>query len=82
MLSSSNTETQRQQVLAQERADNDALAQVCQSYRQCRWDGYAVFNYAFTTSDVSSVDYFHPSATGQAHLAAVTWAASYFAAAG
>jgi hypothetical protein len=32
----------------------------------------------FTTSDVSTVDYFHPSVTGQKHLAGETWAASYW----
>jgi lysophospholipase L1-like esterase len=82
MLSASNTEQQRQQVVAQEKADNDALARVCHAFRQCRWDNYAVYNTAFSTADVSTVDYFHPSVTGQKNLAAVTWAASYFATVG
>jgi lysophospholipase L1-like esterase len=79
MLNTGNTEAQRQQVVAQEKADNDALARVCQAFRQCRWDNYSVYNYAFSTADVSTVDYLHPSAAGQRHLAAITWAASYFA---
>ncbi len=79
MLNGSNTELQRQQVVAQEKADNDALARVCQAFRQCRWDNSAVYNTRFSTADVSTVDYFHPSVTGQNDLAAVTWAASYFA---
>jgi hypothetical protein len=34
------------------------------------------FNTAFTTSDVSTVDYFHPSLAGQAKLANATWPAA------
>lgn len=78
MLSSSNTETERQQVLAQEMADNAALAEVCAQFTQCRWDRNATFNFAFSASDVSTVDYFHPSVQGQSRLAAVTWAAGYW----
>jgi lysophospholipase L1-like esterase len=81
MLNAANTEDQRQQVAAQERADNDALARVCAAFTQCRWDNYAVYGTAFSTADVSAVDYFHPSVTGQRNLAAVTWAAGYFASA-
>ena len=78
MLASSNTETQRQTVLAQEKADNAALASVCGGFANCRWDGGATFGYAFRTTDVSTVDYFHPSVTGQKTLAGITWAASYW----
>ncbi len=78
MLSISNTETMRQQVVAQETAYNDALARVCAEFRQCRWDGGAVYKFQFTTGDVSTVDYFHPSTQGQNDLAAVTWAAGYW----
>ena len=70
--------TTRQAVQTRERAFNDVLARVCKEFVQCRWDGYAVFNYAFTRSDVSTVDYFHPSVTGQNRLAAITWAAGYW----
>jgi len=82
MLAATNTEDQRQQVAAQERADNDALARVCQAFVQCRWDNYAVYNTPFSSADVSTVDYFHPSVTGQKTLAAVTWAAGYLATTG
>jgi lysophospholipase L1-like esterase len=78
MLNYSNTDQQRQQVVAQEQADNAALARVCQAFPQCRWDNKAVYNTKFSTADVSTVDYFHPSVTGERTLAAVTWAASYF----
>lgn len=78
MLSASNTSTDRQKVVTQEAADNNALATVCAKYANCRWDGYATFNTAFTTKDVSTVDYFHPSITGQNTLASVSWKAGYW----
>jgi lysophospholipase L1-like esterase len=53
---------------------NAVLEAVCAAYRQCRFDRYAVFNAVFTRSDVTARDYFHPSLSGQAKLAAVTWA--------
>jgi lysophospholipase L1-like esterase len=80
MLASSNTETQRQAVLTREKAFNSVMAEVCGAWTaQCKWDGLATFNRAFTTRDVSTVDYFHPSVTGQATLAGVTWGASWWA---
>jgi lysophospholipase L1-like esterase len=78
MLASSNTEDQRQLVVAREQEFNAALASVCGATPNCRWDGGATFGYAFQKSDVSTVDYFHPSVSGQNKLAGVTWAASYW----
>lgn len=52
---------------------NAALEAACAATAKCRWDGYAVANYAFAKSDISTRDYFHPSTTGQKNLAAVTW---------
>lgn len=78
MLNINNTETQRQQVLSRLKADNAALARVCAEFRQCRWDNYATYLTNFSTSDVSSVDYFHPSVRGENRLASVSWAASYW----
>jgi lysophospholipase L1-like esterase len=57
--------------------DNAALAQVCAQYVHCRFDGSAAFNLQFAASDVSTRDYFHPSISGQAKAAAVTWSATY-----
>ena len=54
---------------------NTQLAQVCAFYTNCRFDGNAVFNIAFTRGDISPRDYFHPSVNGQAKLAAATWGA-------
>jgi lysophospholipase L1-like esterase len=73
MLASTATETQRQTVLAREKADNQALADVCGRYAACRWDGGAVFATTFTAAQVSTVDYFHPNVSGQAVLASVAW---------
>jgi lysophospholipase L1-like esterase len=82
MLSSSRTETDRQAVLSREREYNDALAAVCGGYANCRFDGYAVFNYPFAASQVSTLDYFHPNRSGQAVVAATTWTASWWGVAG
>jgi lysophospholipase L1-like esterase len=71
-------EQRRLRVLAREEAFNLALHDVCVQYTQCKFDNYAVFNTQFTTADVGGWDYFHPSVTGQAHLAAGTWAASFW----
>jgi lysophospholipase L1-like esterase len=78
MLASGNTESQRQQVVERERAFNQILADVCAQYARCRWDGNAIYNYAFSASQVSTLDYFHPSLSGQAALANVSWARSWW----
>ncbi len=78
MLATSNTEAQRQQVLAQEEADNAVLGQVCTQYANCKWDNDATFDTAFTPEQVSTLDYFHPSQAGQAILAAETWSSSWW----
>jgi lysophospholipase L1-like esterase len=79
MLASTNTEAQRQQVVTREAAFNQILAQACANHTNCRWDQYATYNYKFSASQVSTLDYFHPSLSGQAALARVTWNASYWA---
>src|SRR5918996_1916248 len=79
MLGGTPTETQRQLVVDRERAFNRILADVCAQYLRCRWDGGAVYNYRFSASQVSTLDFFHPSLSGQAALARVTWAASWWA---
>jgi lysophospholipase L1-like esterase len=58
---------------------NAVLESVCAAYRQCHFDGYAVFNAEFTRSDVSSRDYFHASISGQAKLAELSWAVGPYA---
>jgi lysophospholipase L1-like esterase len=79
MLSPFNTEQARQFVLAREQAFNQVLADVCIQYAMCRFDGGAVFNFQFSTSHISRLDYFHPSLSGQATLATITWERSWWA---
>lgn len=69
----------RTAVITREEIFNQALEAACADYAQiCRWDERAVFNYNFSASDVSVLDYFHPSLQGQANLARITWGASYW----
>jgi lysophospholipase L1-like esterase len=56
---------------------NTQLQQVCAQYIHCRFDNNAAFNTAFTPSDVSTVDYFHPSLSGQALGASVGFGATF-----
>lgn len=58
----------RQQLIAY----NGVLEAVCRAYPQCDFDDNYVFNTRLRPQDVSTVDYFHPSVTGQARLAAGT----------
>jgi lysophospholipase L1-like esterase len=79
MLGATRTEAQRQQVVAREGAFNQILADTCHQYgANCRWDGGATYNYKFSASQVSVLDFFHPDLGGQAALANVTWAASWW----
>ena len=79
MLGATRTEAQRQQVVAREVAFNQILAEGCHQYgANCRWDGGATYNYKFSASQVSVLDFFHPDLDGQAALARVTWAASWW----
>jgi lysophospholipase L1-like esterase len=56
---------------------NTQLAQACEAYGpNCAFDHNAVFNYPFTLDHISGWDFFHPNATGQRELAAVTWQVS------
>jgi lysophospholipase L1-like esterase len=57
---------------------NAQLAQACTAYgASCAFDGNAIFNYPFALSQVSTWDYFHPNAGGQAVLAERSNAAGY-----
>ncbi|MFD1212688.1 SGNH/GDSL hydrolase family protein [Arthrobacter sp. GCM10027362] len=75
MLGPAATGTQRRAVVAREAAFNRILAVICAKYRNCRWDGGAVYRYKFSAGQISTVDYFHPGPTGQAALAEITWKA-------
>ena len=75
--STQQTDVNRRLQVRQRNIDfNTQLADGCALFAQCRFDGNAVFNTQLTTSDVAG-DYFHPSISGQAKLAAGTWAVGY-----
>jgi lysophospholipase L1-like esterase len=78
LLAPTRTEVQRQLVRQRNIAFNTVLAQECSAYPRCRFDGNAAFNFQFARSHVSKLDYFHPSLSGQAELARVTWAHSWW----
>lgn len=61
---------------------NQRLRAACAAYSFCRFDGEAAFGTPFEASDVSTRDYFHPSAAGQAKLADVSFAHGYWGTAG
>lgn len=72
LLSNSATEADRQAVRQRNIEYNQVLEQEAAAYG-FHWDGWAAFNYQFVRSDVSTLDYFHPSKAGQANIATVTW---------
>ena len=78
LLSSSRTDGQRQLVRERNIAFNTVLRDECAAYDRCRFDDNAVFNFRFERKHVSSLDYFHPSLSGAAELANVTWAKSWW----
>jgi lysophospholipase L1-like esterase len=67
----------RARVRQRELDDITQLQQICAMYIHCRFDNSGVFNTQFATTDVSTRDYFHPSLSGQATLAAGTWAGGF-----
>jgi lysophospholipase L1-like esterase len=79
MLGASRTEAERQRIVAREAAFNQILRDICHQYgANCRWDGGATYDYKFSASQVSVLDFFHPDLDGQAALASITWAASWW----
>lgn len=56
---------------------NQQLSEVCEGYLHCRHDQGAVFEVDFLASEVSTLDYFHPSVTGQSRLGSVSWPATF-----
>jgi lysophospholipase L1-like esterase len=78
LLSPYNTDVDRQAVRDRESAFNQVLANVCSQYTFCRFDNDATYDYKFSASDVSTLDYFHPSLSGQSKLASLTWRASWW----
>jgi lysophospholipase L1-like esterase len=78
VLSTSATATTRAAVLERLRSYNAVLGRACAAHPRCRFDGGAVFRYAFGRDEVSSLDRFHPSVEGQAAIARITWSRSWW----
>ena len=78
LLDPSRTDADRAAVAQRIDDLNAALALECGALTRCRYDGGAVHAYQFGEGDVSTLDYFHPSLSGQARLSSVTWAASWW----
>jgi lysophospholipase L1-like esterase len=78
MLNFFNSAADRQAVIDREHELNRVLDEVCATWSNCRFDNYLTYNYDFIPSMVSRLDWFHPSLTGQATLAALTWNASWW----
>ncbi|KQO95779.1 SGNH/GDSL hydrolase family protein [Leifsonia sp. Leaf264] len=78
--STSATDTARRDAVQQRVTEfNAALVRVCASFAGCSTDRGALAGYAFTSADISTLDYFHPSVKGQARIAALTWPVSPYA---
>ncbi|MFD7979228.1 SGNH/GDSL hydrolase family protein [Streptomyces sp. NPDC059071] len=54
-------------------AYNEVLREVCAKDARCRYDGGAVFGFAFGQDQLSPWDFFHPSRNGQARLAEIAY---------
>jgi lysophospholipase L1-like esterase len=77
-LSTAQADVERRDRVRQRVIDyNASLADVCGAYATCRFDGNAVFDYPFALTHVSTWDYFHPSTSGQAQLAEITYTAGF-----
>lgn len=70
-------EARRERVRQRIRDYNQQLQEVCAEHLRCRFDGHALFSYAFTRRDVSNLDHFHPSREGQRQIAALSWDAGF-----
>ncbi len=78
VLGSEVTWPERLQADLRLRAFNLLLEAGCEAHANCRFDGYAVYGYAFDREEVSRLDYFHPSLDGQRALAELTWSRSWW----
>ncbi len=67
----------RAAVANQVTADNAAIAAACAAVPQCHYDNGAANAVQFSTSNVTTRDYFHPSVSGQALAASAEWSAFF-----
>ena len=78
LLDSSATGAERSAVSQRIIDLNTAEQQTCALYPACTYDGGAVYNLSFASTDLT-YDYFHFSISGQALLAATLWNAGPYA---
>lgn len=78
VLSSANTDADRQLARARNIDFNTVLRTVCAELTRCRFDGNRVFEHRITPVEVSIVDFFHPSIEGQRQLAETSWKGGYW----
>jgi len=72
--STSATDTARRAAVQTRVNEYNAVLQAsCAATVNCRFDGGAIANTVFTRTHISTRDYFHPSLSGQALIANVTW---------
>ncbi len=77
-LSTAQADVERRARVRQRNIDfNTQLAEVCAEYIHCRFDNNTGFNTVFVPSEISTLDYFHPSIAGQTKAASATWGATY-----
>ena len=71
-----STAAQARRAAVEERVDamNAVMAEACRAATRCTSDNGAVNEMPITFADLSTRDYFHPSVSGQAKIAAATWA--------
>jgi len=78
MLRITNSKADWQRVVQRQQELNQVLRDVCAGWSGCRFDGNRTYDFQFTRSMVSRLDYFHPNLLGQATLAAETWQVSWW----
>jgi lysophospholipase L1-like esterase len=75
LLSEQRSERERRLVQSRVESFNRSLEGVCAAHPGCYFDHDVVYSYRFTAGDVSKIDFFHPSLSGQRQLARLTWRA-------
>ncbi len=70
---SAAAKTRRANVQKRNEEFNTVLGEVCAEFIHCQYDKGAAFAIKFATSDVSTLDYFHPTTAGQNKAAENAW---------
>jgi lysophospholipase L1-like esterase len=52
---------------------NKVVAEVCAAAGNCISDGGALYQHQYSAAEISSIDFFHPSAQGQRAIAELAW---------